>query len=188
MRIWDLRRGDADDNRTSPAGRGLRSVVLSAVLEFNYVHASIGFLALVIGPALLVGIMPSVVVTYGRLKIHDRDVGRRQSDRRARLVGGAGGSCALDRPAAFGHGGRQLLASPLYPCFSALRGAARAPARAGGRVRGRSSPPAQFDRGRRIGYRPGRTAAWRRGAHAGHARRISFGLQFVDVSTSVCGP
>ena len=35
MRIWDLRRGDADDNRTSPAGGGLRSVILSAALEFN---------------------------------------------------------------------------------------------------------------------------------------------------------
>jgi hypothetical protein len=63
MRIWDLRRGDADDDRTSPAGRGLRSVVLSAVLEFNYVHASIGFLALIIGPALLVGITPSLMLT-----------------------------------------------------------------------------------------------------------------------------
>ena len=35
LRIWDLRRGDADDNRTSPHGRGLRSIVLSAALEFN---------------------------------------------------------------------------------------------------------------------------------------------------------
>ena len=70
MRIWDLRRGDADDNRMSPAGGGLRSLILSAALEFNYLQAAIGFLALVIGPALLVGIMPSVVVTYGRLMIH----------------------------------------------------------------------------------------------------------------------
>ena len=49
MRIWDLRRGDADDNRTSPAGGSLRSVVLSAAMEFNYLQAAIGFLALVIG-------------------------------------------------------------------------------------------------------------------------------------------
>ena len=67
-RIWDLRRGDHDDNRTSPRVRGLRGIVLSALLEFNYLNASITFLALIIGPALLVGLAPSVLVTYGRLK------------------------------------------------------------------------------------------------------------------------
>ena len=68
LRIWDFRRGDDDDNRTSPHGGGLRRVLLSAALEFNYVKAAIGFLVLIIGPALLVGIVPSVAVTYGRLK------------------------------------------------------------------------------------------------------------------------
>jgi len=66
--IWDLRRGDHDDNRTSPHVRGLRGVVLSTLLEFNYLNASITFLALIIGPALLVGLAPSVLLTYGRLK------------------------------------------------------------------------------------------------------------------------
>src|SRR5262245_4127284 len=70
LRIWDLRRGDDDDNRTSPHGRGLRSIVLSTLLEFNPLKASIGFLALIIAPALLVGIAPSIVVTYGRLMFH----------------------------------------------------------------------------------------------------------------------
>ena len=65
--IWNLRRGDSDDNRTSPYGRGMRSVVLSAALEFNYLRASIGFLALIVGPALLVGIAPSIAFSYGRL-------------------------------------------------------------------------------------------------------------------------
>jgi hypothetical protein len=65
-----LRRGDDDDNRTSPHGRGLRSIVLSTILEFNPLKASIGFLALIIGPALLVGIAPSIVVTYSRLMFH----------------------------------------------------------------------------------------------------------------------
>jgi hypothetical protein len=69
-RIWDLRRGDDDDNRTSPHGRGLWSIILSTALEFNPLKASIGFLALIIGPALLVGIAPSIVVTYGRLMFH----------------------------------------------------------------------------------------------------------------------
>jgi 3',5'-cyclic AMP phosphodiesterase CpdA len=66
-RIWDLRRGDNDDNRMSPHGRGLRKVVLSAVLEFNFLHASIIFFTLIILPALLVGIAPSLFYTYGRL-------------------------------------------------------------------------------------------------------------------------
>ena len=45
----------------------MRSVVLSAALEFNYLRASIGFLALIVGPALLVGIAPSIAFSYGRL-------------------------------------------------------------------------------------------------------------------------
>jgi 3',5'-cyclic AMP phosphodiesterase CpdA len=66
--IWDLRDGDADDNRTSPHGGGMRSVVLSAALEFNYLNAFLSFLTLIIGPALLVGITPSLVFTFGHLK------------------------------------------------------------------------------------------------------------------------
>lgn len=69
MRIWDLRRGDSEDDRTSPHGRGLRSLILSAVLEFNYLKAPIGFLALFVAPALLIGIAPSVVAAYGRLML-----------------------------------------------------------------------------------------------------------------------
>src|SRR5690242_20433039 len=69
LRIWDLRCGDDQDNRTSPHVHGLRRVVLSALLEFNFLNASITFLALIIAPALLVGLLPSAVVTYGRLKL-----------------------------------------------------------------------------------------------------------------------
>src|SRR5579871_3167691 len=68
--IWDLRRGDYDDNRCSPYGGGLRSAILSAVLEFNYLKAPIVFLFLILGPALLVGIAPSVVATFGHLMFH----------------------------------------------------------------------------------------------------------------------
>ena len=70
LRIWDFRRGDDDDNRTSPHGGGLRRVLISAALEFNYVKAAIGFLILIVGPAVLVGIVPSVVATYSRLKFN----------------------------------------------------------------------------------------------------------------------
>ncbi len=68
--IWNLRRGDYDDNRASPHDRGLWGLIFSAALEFNYLKASISFLALIIGPALLVGIAPSVVVSLGLLKFH----------------------------------------------------------------------------------------------------------------------
>ena len=54
--LWDLRQGDADDNRTSPYGRGWRNVIVSTALEFNYLTASISFLMLVIVPALAVGL------------------------------------------------------------------------------------------------------------------------------------
>jgi 3',5'-cyclic AMP phosphodiesterase CpdA len=67
-RIWDLRQGDADDNRTSPYGRGWRNVIVSTALEFNYLTASISFLMLVIVPALLVGLAPPLLFTYGRQK------------------------------------------------------------------------------------------------------------------------
>src|SRR5687767_8859683 len=65
-RIWNLRRGDADDNRTSPYGRGWRNVVISTALESNYLTASIAFVALIIGPALVVGLAPPLLLTYGR--------------------------------------------------------------------------------------------------------------------------
>ena len=60
--IWDLRRGDADDNRASPYGRGMWRVVLSALLDFNILKALIAALFLIVGPALLVGLAPSAAV------------------------------------------------------------------------------------------------------------------------------
>jgi len=68
--IWDLRNGDADDDRFSPKGRGLRSLILSAALEFNYLKALIGFVTLILIPALLIGAIPPLVFTLGRLKLH----------------------------------------------------------------------------------------------------------------------
>lgn len=68
-RLWDLRQGDADDNRTSPYGRGWRNVIVSTALEFNYLTASVSFFALVIVPALLVGLGVPLLVTYGRSKL-----------------------------------------------------------------------------------------------------------------------
>jgi 3',5'-cyclic AMP phosphodiesterase CpdA len=68
--IWNLRRGDDEDNRTSLYGRGIRRILLSTLLEFNFLKASIGFLALIIGPALLIGLVPSLAVYLGRFKLH----------------------------------------------------------------------------------------------------------------------
>ena len=42
-RLWDLRRGDADDDRSSPHGRGWRALAISTALEFNYLTAAIAF-------------------------------------------------------------------------------------------------------------------------------------------------
>lgn len=65
MAIWDLRKGDADDDRMSPGGRGMRAIVLSALFEFNVVQAALAFVFLVLLPAFLVGLVPSLLQTYG---------------------------------------------------------------------------------------------------------------------------
>jgi 3',5'-cyclic AMP phosphodiesterase CpdA len=67
--IWDLRRGDADDNRTSPAGRGWRKLTVTALLDFNYLSASIAFVLLIVAPALVLGLVPPLVVEYSRQKL-----------------------------------------------------------------------------------------------------------------------
>ena len=67
MTIWDLRKGDADDDRMSPGGRGMRAIVLSALFEFNVVQAALAFVFLILVPALLVGLIPSLLSTYGTL-------------------------------------------------------------------------------------------------------------------------
>ncbi len=180
MRIWNLRRGDADDNRTSPEGRGLRGLLLSAVLEFNYLQAAIGFLALVIGPALLVGIMPSVVVTYGRLTIQTA------------MSAGDSLIVALVLLVVLGAAalwiGRPLLAMALdnfwhlhytlvFPLFVALREVLRVLAEGYGADH--PSGPARSRTPDR--YRSGRPVLRWRGTDTGLFVEISFGLQLVDV-------
>jgi hypothetical protein len=64
VRIWDLRYGDADDNRTSPYGTGWKSLIFSNVLELGYLKATVAFLILIIVPASLVGAAPSIIFTY----------------------------------------------------------------------------------------------------------------------------
>ena len=181
MRIWDLRRGDADDNRTSPGDRGLRGLLLSAVLEFNYLQAAIGFLALVIGPALLVGIMPSLAVTYGRLTIQTATSAGDSLIAALVLLAVLGGAALWI--------GRPLLAiavnnfwhlhyTLVFPLFVALREVLRVLVE---RLRGRSTLPDQLDRGRRIGTVLAALFFAGGGLTLAYFVEISFGLQIVDV-------
>jgi len=182
MRIWDLRRGDADDDRTSPAGRGLRSIVLSAALEFNYVHASIGFLTLIIGPALLLGLAPSVLVTYGRLKVHAAtSAGDSLIVALVLLAVLVGVALWIGRPFLlmavdhFWH----LHYTLVVPLFVALRELLRA---LGERVRGRAISPAQFERRRRVGTVLAALLLGGGGLTLAMLVEVSLGLQLVDVA------
>jgi len=67
--LWDLRRGDADDNRASLYGRGWRGVLVSTVLEFNFLTATLAFLTLVVVPVLLVGLTPPLILICSRHKL-----------------------------------------------------------------------------------------------------------------------
>ena len=71
-----MRCGDAADNRTSPYGRGFWGIVFSALLDFNILKASIVFLALIVGPAFLVGLAPSLAFSLGSLKLSAAYFGR----------------------------------------------------------------------------------------------------------------
>jgi len=75
-RIWDLRRGDDEDNRSSPLGGGFRSLVLPTLLEFNYLKAPFTLAITILLPAILVGIAPSVIITYGQLLLHAATLAR----------------------------------------------------------------------------------------------------------------
>jgi predicted phosphodiesterase len=72
-----LRCGDADDNRTSPYGTGWKNLIFSNVLEFSYLKAALAFLILIVIPALLVGVAPSIVLTYGRRTLETTESVRR---------------------------------------------------------------------------------------------------------------
>ena len=149
--IWDLRRGDDDDNRMSPQSSGLRGMILSAALEFNFLKAAVVFLTLIIVPALLLGAAPSIVVTYGRWM------------RNAMIMAGTNpvlGLVSLGMLVAIAvWAGRHLLTivfdnfqhlhyTLIFPLFVALRELLRSIAE---QLLGKSITPYRLDRGRRIG-------------------------------------
>ena len=181
MRIWDFRRGDDDDNRTSPHGGSLRRMLVSAALEFNYAKAAIGFLVLIVGPALLVGIVPSVVVTYGRLKFGAAtSVGEYPIV--AVIVLGVLAAAALwiGRPLLpkaienFWH----LHYTLVFPVFVAVREVLRSIAE---RFSGETGTAEQLDRRRRMGTVLGALLFAGGGVILAVTVDLSIGLQLVDV-------
>src|SRR5262245_19884127 len=123
-RIWNLRYGDADDDRTSPVGRGWRQLALSTLLDFNYLSASISGFFLIVIPALLVGIAPLLVVAFGQQNVEKLVLVRRYPLWSIGWVVGLGLVAALF--------GRSLLTRAIedfwhlyytlvFPCFVALR-------------------------------------------------------------------
>ncbi len=182
LRIWDLRRGDAEDDRTSPHGRGLRSLVVSAVLEFNYLKAPIGFFVLFILPALLIGIAPSIVVDYGRLAVR---------------AGAFAGGGWIVTPVVFLIAiaiamwiGRPLFAiawenlwhlhySLVLPIFVVLRELLRALLE---KFRGRAVTAEQLDHGRRLCAVIATLLFAGGGLAVAASVEISFGLGFVDIA------
>ena len=181
MRIWDFRHGDDDDNRTSPFGGGLPRVLLSAALEFNYVKAAIGFLALIVGPALLVGIVPSVVVTYGRLKFGAAaSVSEYPIVAIIVLVVLVAAALWIGRPLLpkaienFWH----LHYTLVFPVFVAVREILRSIAE---QFSGQTGSPEQLDRRRRVGTVLGALLFAGAGVALAVTVDLSIGLQLVDV-------
>jgi 3',5'-cyclic AMP phosphodiesterase CpdA len=181
LRIWDFRRGDDDDNRTSPHGGGLRRVLLSSALEFNYVKAAIGFLVLIIGPALLVGIVPSIAVTYGRLKF-DAATSARDAPIVAVIVMAVLVAAALwiGRPLLpkavenFWH----LHYTLVFPVFVAVREIVRSIAE---RFSGQTASAEQLESRRRLGTVLGALLFAGGGVVLAVTVDLSIGLQLLDV-------
>ncbi|HEY6271431.1 MAG TPA: metallophosphoesterase [Terriglobales bacterium] len=135
----------------SPYAGGMRSVVLSAALEFNFPKALVVFLVLIIGPALLLGLAISLIVTYGRLVLHAMEMAEKSPALGlVLLVLLIGFAFWVGRPLlrvgldTF----RQLHYTLVFPIFVVLREILRSIAE---RVHGRSITPEQLNRGRRLG-------------------------------------
>ncbi len=181
MRIWDLRRGDAEDDRTSPHGRGLRSLVVSAVLEFNYLKAPIGFFLLFVLPALLIGIAPSIVVDYGRLVAHLATSGGSPIVMPVVFLVLIAIAWWIGRPlfAIAWENFWQLHYSLVLPIFVVLRELLRAMLE---KFRGRAVTAEQLDHGRRVCAVLAALIFAGGGLVVAASVEISFGLSLVDVA------
>ena len=180
-RIWDLRRGDADDNRFSPHGSGLRGMIIPTLLEFNYLKAPLNFILLILGPAVLVGIAPSILITYGHF-IHQAT-----TLVRSRVFVGLGLLLVLllivvfigrqFLGAAFIQA-RQLLYALIFPVFVALREILRT---LGERLGGRQMSHEQLARIRRFGTLLAALIFCVGGIALAVTVELSAGLKLVDV-------
>jgi 3',5'-cyclic AMP phosphodiesterase CpdA len=178
--IWDLRRGDADDNRTSPYGRGMWNVVLSAVLDFNILKASIAALVLIIGPALLVGMALSATVYLPRLKLQTANFwGNHPLIIIVLLAGLASAAFAIGRPLlsravdSFWH----LHYTLVFPAIVVLREMLQMVAE---RVPGRPRTPQQLHRRRRAGSILAAVLLASAGAVLAWRVEASLGLQLIE--------
>ena len=181
LRVWNLRRGDYDDNRSSPSAGGLRSLFVAALFEFNYVKAPLTFLALIVLPALLVGIAPSVVVTYGHVVFHTATLaGTHLVIVLCLLAALLGVAFWIGRPLlsrAFGDF-RHLHYTLIFPIFVALRELLRTIAE---RLGGRSMTPEQLGRSRQIATAVAALLFSAGGLALAFAVQTSIGLQLIDV-------
>jgi 3',5'-cyclic AMP phosphodiesterase CpdA len=180
-RIWDLRRGDYDDNRSCTKSGGMRSLALSALFEFNYVKAPLAFLTLVIGPALLVGIAPSILVTSARLLFHTTTLaGTRLFVALGLFAILVGAALWIGRPLlkmAFDNS-RHLHYSLVFPIFVALRELLRSVIE---RLGGRSATVQQLNRRRRIATVLAALLFAGSGLALAITVEVSFGLKLIDV-------
>jgi hypothetical protein len=177
--IWDLRRGDHDDDRMSPYSSGFRSLILSAAFEFNFLKALIVFLAMIVFPALFVGVALAFSLTYSNLLFQSvRTTGTTPVLALitiALLLGFAGFTgrslfrIVLDNF-------RQVQYTLVFPVFVALRELLRMIAE---RLHGRSITLKQLNRGRRIGAVAAALIFAAGGLALASSVWSSFGLQFL---------
>lgn len=149
--IWDLRRGDHDDDRMSPYATGFRSLVLSAAFEFNFFKALVVFLVLLVLPALLVGIALGLCLTYVSMLRHNMVATDRSFvPALVIIVALIGFAIFAGRPLLrVGYNNlRRVHSTLVFPVFVALRELLRMIAE---RLHGRSITLKQLNRGRRIG-------------------------------------
>jgi 3',5'-cyclic AMP phosphodiesterase CpdA len=178
--IWDLRRGDADDNRASPYGRGMWNVVLSAALDFNILKASIAALVLIIGPALLVGMAPSAALYLASLKLQTANFwGNHPLIIILLLAGLASAAFAIGRPLlskavdSFWH----LHYTLVFPAIVVLREMLQMVVE---RVPGRPRSPQQLHRRRRAASVLAALLLASAGAVLAWRVEVSLGLQLID--------
>jgi 3',5'-cyclic AMP phosphodiesterase CpdA len=180
LRIWDARWGDAGDNRTSPYGRGLWGLVLSAALDFNILKATVVFLALIVGPAFLVGLVPSLAFYLGGLKLHAAGFGRTHPlIALAALAFLSGAAFWIGRPLLSHAAARfwDLHYTLVFPVFLALRETVRIVAE---RVPVRPATPQQLHRRRRAGSVIAALMLASAGGGLALVAGVSFGIHLVE--------